>query len=422
MKSNDVNNKDIILDQKINQYAESFTIHGLPRILTGNKTEKIIWTIFVILAMSLGGFMTYRYVTKYLRYEVSHNFSRGKTDKAFYPSATICLPITKERMEWYYFFDCEIPKRFLWNASNGIFNIEVCNIGGINDCDNDSIIWRDDLKGVCFTLFPIKKYYQLTEKARLGFHVADDLLEIKQVSVTIHDQDIDPLFQTPQIQITPNKRYVVNLKKTMSKRLPHPFPSNCTNKTKEHNFPGNYNRRTCLFVNRYVNSYKKSSVMTSVGKLYVPEKTIKENNYTMKYPNEIKSNAKFYDMFTEVQWANPICPLSCYDVEYEITYSFQAIEQDQSNVILSGTIENKTDNLCFGFEKNFTKFEFFYIELSFQHPELFDLMEEKQAYTFENLCAELGGFLGLMIGISIISVVEIFAYFLMLLIKKITKK
>lgn len=188
-------------------------------------------------------------------------------------------------MEWYYFFDCEIPKRFLWNDSNGIFNTEMCNIGSTNNCDNDSISWRDDLKGVCFTLFPSKKYYQLTEKAKLGFHVADDLLEIKQVSVTIHDQDIDPLFQTPQIQITPNKRYVLNLKTTVSKRLPHPFPSNCTNKTKEHNFPGNYNRRTCLFINRYINSYKKSGVMTSIGKFYVPEKTIKENNYTMKYPN-----------------------------------------------------------------------------------------------------------------------------------------
>ena len=32
--------------------------------------------------------------------------------------------------------------------------------------------------------------------------------------------------------------------------------------------------------------------MTSIGKLYVPEKTIKENNYTMKYPNEVKSNSK----------------------------------------------------------------------------------------------------------------------------------
>ena len=73
--------------------------------------------------------------------------------------------------------------------------------------------------------------------------------------------------------------------------------------------------------------------MTSIGNLYVPEKIIKENNYTMKYPNEVKSNSKFYNMFTKVEWANPICPLSCYDVEYEITYSFQEIDQEQSNAV-----------------------------------------------------------------------------------------
>ena len=48
-------------------------------------------------------------------------------------------------------------------------------------------------------------------------------------------------------------------------------------------------------------------------------------------------------------------------------------------------------------------------------------MEEKQAYTTENLLAEIGGFLGLMIGASLLSVVEIFGYCSMLLMKKITK-
>lgn len=58
IESKDNNTKEISLDAKIHQYAESFTIHGLPRILTGTKTERIIWTIFVMLSMSLGGYMT----------------------------------------------------------------------------------------------------------------------------------------------------------------------------------------------------------------------------------------------------------------------------------------------------------------------------------------------------------------------------
>ena len=366
--------------------------------------------------------MTYRYATKYFKYGVAHNFSKGKTDKAFYPSATFCLPKVKERMEWFHLSDCKIPKRFAFDTvSNGIFNIKFCNVGGTNNCGNDSIRWRNDLKGICFTLFPTKKYYQLTETALFTFYVADDLLEIKQISVTLHDQNIDPLFLTPQIQIMPDQRYTINLRKIVSKRLTHPFPSNCTNKTKDHNFPGNYNRRTCLFVNRYLESYKKSNVMTSVGELYIPEKIIRENNYTKKYPSETNSQTteQFYQMFTEIDWGNSECPLSCYDVVYESTYSFQSFRD--SNELPDGTIENETANLCQRFENNFTRFEYFHIELAFEYPELFDLLEEKQAYTFENLCAELGGFLGLMIGISIISVVEILAYLSMILMKKFTK-
>ena len=91
--------------------------------------------------------MTYRYVTKYFKYEVTHNFSKVKTDKAFYPSVTFCLPKIKERMEWFYLSDCVIPKRFLFDTvSNGIFNIDFCNVGGTNNCGNDSVRWRNDLK------------------------------------------------------------------------------------------------------------------------------------------------------------------------------------------------------------------------------------------------------------------------------------
>ena len=412
--SSDSNTKNISLDAKIHQYAEAFTIHGLPRILTGTKTERIIWTTFVMLAMSLGGYMTYKYIARYLRYEVSHHFSRVVTDKAFYPSATFCLPLIKERMEKNV-SDCFLPKKSVLDTiSNGIFNIDFCNLGDYSDCGQSSIRWRDDLKGICFTLFPTKKYYQLTETVWLNFYVAEDLLEIKQVSVTIHDQNTESFFLRPQLQILPNQRYIINLKKTVSKRFPHPFPSNCTNKTNYHNFPGNYNRRTCLFVNRYIESYKKSNVLTSLGKLYIPEKIIQE------YGN-MKSFSEIDNHFTEIEWNDKVCALSCHEVEYEVNYSLKGpvFSPDLSDEKID--IEGETENVCPEFLGNFTGFSYFHIELAYEHPELYHLMEEKQAYTIENLLAEIGGFLGLMIGASLLSVVEIFGYCSMILMKKITK-
>ena len=313
------------------------------------------------------------------------------------------------------FSDCFIPKRFVLDTiSNGIFNIDVCNLGGSNNCGQSSIRWRDDLKGICFTLFPTMKYYQLTETALLNFYVAEHLLEIKQVSVTIHDQNTEPFFLRPQLQILPHQRYIISLKKTVSKRLPHPFPSNCTNKTNYHNFPGNYNRRTCLFVNRYIESYKKSRVLTPLGKLYIPEKIIQE------YGN-MKKFSEIDNPFTEIEWNDKVCALSCHEVEYEVNYSLKGpiFSPDLSDEKIH--IEDKTENVCPEFLENLTNFNYFHIELAYEHPEFYHLMEEKQAYAIENLLAEIGGFLGLMIGASLLSVVEIFEYCSMLLMKKITK-
>ena len=318
-------------------------------------------------------------------------------------------------MEWSNFSDCFIPKRFvLGTISNGIFNIDFCNLGGSNSCGKSSVRWRDDLKGLCFTLFPVKKYYQLTETALLNFYVAEDLLVVQQVSVTIHDQNTEPFFLRPQLQILPNQRYIINLKKTVSKRLPHPLPSNCTNKTNNHNFPGNYNRRTCLFVNRYIESYKKSNVLTSIGKLYIPEKIIEEYGNRKKF-------LEIDNVFTEIEWNDKVCALSCYEVECEVNYSLKGLTFSPELSDERINVEDITENVCPEFGENFTNFSYFHIELAYENPELYHLMEEKQAYTIENLLAEIGGFLGLMIGASLLSVVEIFGYCSMLLMKKITK-
>ena len=52
-----------------------------------------------------------------------------------------------------------------------------------------------------------------------------------------------------------------------------------------------------------------------------------------------------------------------------------------------------------------TYFSYFHIELTYEHPEVYLLMEGKQAYTIENLLGQSGGFLGLMMGASLLSVV-----------------
>ena len=47
-------------------------------------------------------------------------------------------------------------------------------------------------------------------------------------------------------------------------------------------------------------------------------------------------------------------------------------------------------------------------------------MQEKEAYSLQNMLAEFGGFLGLMIGASALSLVEICTYLTMAVLKKLS--
>lgn len=155
-------------------------------------------------------------------------------------------------------------------------------------------------------------------------------------------------------------------------------------------------------------------MLTSIGKLYIPEKIIEEYGNRKKF-------LEIDNVFTEIEWNDKVCALSCYEVEYEVNYSLKGLTFSPELSDERINVEDITENVCPEFGENFTNFSYFHIELAYENPELYHLMEEKQAYTTENLLAEIGGFLGLMIGASLLSVVEIFGYCSMLLMKKITK-
>ena len=60
---------------------------------------------------------------------------------------------------------------------------------------------------------------------------------------SIHEIDI-----TNKVDIEPHKTYEIKLDKTEIKRLPHPFPSNCSNSKGEDIFPGRLSDNPDFFI------------------------------------------------------------------------------------------------------------------------------------------------------------------------------
>ena len=65
---------------------------------------------------------------------------------------------------------------------------------------------------------------------------------------------------------------------------------------------------------------------------------------------------------------------------------------------------------------NFAKFS---LELQFKHPEFLTIIEEKELYPLQEMLGEIGGFLGLMIGASCMSLLELIIYLILSVTRKL---
>jgi len=58
------------------------------------------------------------------------------------------------------------------------------------------------------------------------------------------------------------------------------------------------------------------------------------------------------------------------------------------------------------------------ISLQYQRVDAYKVMEEKELYPWDQMACEIGGLIGLVIGASIISLVEIIAYFFLVIVNR----
>ena len=80
-----------VLKRKMGEYVNSFTVHGLSRIVSGNKIERTIWTTAVLLAMMCAVYVIQGYIVKYFEHETYVEVTTVTTKRAYYPSVTFCL-------------------------------------------------------------------------------------------------------------------------------------------------------------------------------------------------------------------------------------------------------------------------------------------------------------------------------------------
>ena len=407
-----VNTKKRVLRRKIHDYVHSFTVHGLTRIITGNKIEKLIWTTVLVAALFGLISVTRIYIDKFLSYSIYTEVHSVMTQKAHHPAITFCLSNFLDSYKGFYcgwpMFTAAICPRnrsqyhgllprinrrgALW--SNGIFHFKSCRANTF--CATPKHIISSDF-GACVTWNYDGSLFQLYNRVTMKFEINEEVFTRFQhqplIDVIVHQHGLPGRFLNPQMVIKPGEENYLQIRKSEIKRLKTPYPSNCTDKY-FYGIAGRYNRRICTILDFDINLYKKCGDIRDFTWPYIPEE-IRE--VYMKPVNF--SNIYYCFMQQNIEDNLADCPLPCQETNYDV-YGY-------TYPLPSHQVDGVKRKLVYS------------LNVGYQTVDHYQVMEEKALYTWDQLASEFGGLCGLVVGASILSIVELVFYFVLVISYKL---
>lgn len=411
------------LSEKKSEYASTLTMHGLARIFTASTPEATFWLVILLVGVSISSYVIHGLVSNYLSYKIYTELRSTVTTTNTLPGLTVC---DYEEMSDNYFSYCGMKanasgqldsltmacnhsfvqeqeitnllhKNNRW--SNGYFHVKECRGWSGKDCANDKYIKSlSNYKHRCFTLNYGANLYDAYSHVDVTFELnTTNAVRKNKIVLVIHDPRVKELDITNRVILEAGSTVELKVEKTLIKRLPFPFPSNCTLGKYNDHFPGKYTRRNCLESNVYVNMLKECGAVWDYHRNFLPADILEKYekpNISINESIECMTNyAK-----REVRDIHD-CPFPCEEIEYITTPT-----------IYYNNINTSTSNR--------TTYRF---EMQYQQVDSYKTIEEKQLYSLDQVAGEVGGFLGLVIGASFISIIEIVFYAILCMIHKIKK-
>ena len=428
----DTYSKEPTDDDSSSLKADSLTIHGLPRIFTSSsKSEKTFWLVMFLFCFLYLATLIIGSTVKYFKYESYLVTSTKPVSEMRFPSITFCnmfvsssssydkqklnpskvttvdeifgvgYPVQKAKTEPLN-FDLFSPGYNKFVQSTPKF----CRFGYKEYCN---ALHFKQISGLssCLTFNPEGTLFQKSPGMKHGFRlilyvnrtafknhtltndVDDD--ENRGVTFVVHEPDEFPQMWSKGVSIELGVHSMVTLKKKVTKLKPAPYPSKCVKNVSDiklNIFPGSYNTQNCLVSCSVYYCYKHCGSVPASLRQYFP---------TVSFPNIkianvdtgeciIKHEEEFYRNKTNLC----DCPLPCREVVHDTVISVSKVP----------TCDKKS------YSAIDTTGSFLKISVSYDDLVYADISEE-ESYSSTELMGEVGGLVGLYLGASLFSIVEI---------------
>ena len=426
---------------------ESLTIHGLSRVASANnKYTRMIWLLLCISAAASFGFVAVNSFMKYFQYKTFTYSTVRPNNKLAFPALTFChtgnsvthstssneeLPVFQHFPE-----NCSYNERKYFASAMNLLTFQTACRMFIGTLKLYTSAMGTNVPQYfrfpqgfqiapyvqsCVTLNKDSSLVQQAAGENYGLHMimynedhnssysfsTGELLTDSRIGVyaIIHDpRQVVPMGDG--IVIPPGYHTHITVTKNVFKRLPHPYPSNCAHdwSNRDSIYPGKNTQHMCM----------SSCALKKLYKLCPG--VIPEMRVFMKGPEfpvqADRENASFWKCvvngLAQLDYKDCDCREHCNDETYTTVINRNPWPQhwhESSSMKLLNDVEGKTNRTLSKAEirERLMKVSIYYNEFR----ESFS--EERPMYDLVTIAGDLGGQMGLFMGASLLSLVEVIA-------------
>jgi len=394
---------------KIKEILATSNAHALPRLVSHeNKVFRLIWFIVFLVAVLACVYFVYRTIIDYSNYTKVTNIDIISEQPAIFPTVTICnrrdhgLPLANITLcQINYDTDCQDNPHNYFESFNDTYYGQCLRFNSGKNLNRDSI-------GL------IKGFYGSSNDGLWLNFKLNSADRFGKLLIIIHNSSIPPLnMANEDIKISPGRTNFITVHRTFSEKLGEPY-NNCLKDPEEFqknktliqhltNSGRSYSQKQCFDLCFNLKYFETNQCDCT----YEPWDQVFAQCYARakKFSTLYNCSEKFRTKFSEnsfEQKCSEYCPLECDSIEYSLsTYTLDypttgSISERDYSKHFSSQFETYEE-----VEKSFYSLVIFYKDLKYTY------IKEEPYMVLADLISNIGGILGVFIGYSIISFMEI---------------
>ena len=452
----------------VRKYFYQTTTHGIPAVyFSEGKTKKVLWSIIFLTLFFLLGTNVTLLLTEFFTYPIYQRVIDVKATEVIFPSITICsasdyskasvteealknieLLITRiesgdldienfgelrgkvEQHHLKYFHNTE----FQHNIKSGFKPMLLkkldgsCTFSTITKCNYTTdfkLTFPSNEDKQCYTFNHNKSdpYFQRGNGPLFGFSIVlfvnqSDYVPLMGIdngiglTIYIHPINTYPFLGVHGISVPPGYSSNIAMHKIATQRLPTPYPSGCSDgKDIPTIIPGDYTVMGCEVSCQYHYIYKKCGYIEPFMRAFMPaEKYPRKKNTDPKQVLDCRNKilmAWFRKGFRETCNCPPPCEEEVYHRIVSMTKWPALVDIPYYRLAFGKALNLSADALSSTYiRNNFLQVRVYFDELGYKH------VYEQCKISLAELYSNLGGQLGLWVGYSFFSIIELFAMIL----------